>query len=174
MRPTPAHERVLKRVSTTDPDQCWLWQGFTLPKGYGTVGLGSAKAGKGYVHRVMFEAFVGPIPAGYRIDHVCHTRALRDGSCTGAKCDHRRCCNPAHLEAVTQRENVLRGATLAAANAAKTHCKRGHLLSGYNAQIRFKATGTTFRQCRTCRAMARNQGGAPGAVLSQSLRTKGA
>ena len=48
-------------------------------------------------HRLAFTLLIGPIPAGYQIDHV-HELGCRS----------RRCCNPAHLEAVTRRENVRR------------------------------------------------------------------
>lgn len=47
-----------------------------------------------YAHRLSYELFVGPIPDGYELDHLCRNRG---------------CVNPAHLEAVTHRVNVLRG-----------------------------------------------------------------
>lgn len=57
-----------------------------------------------YVHRFMYERFVGPIPDGYVVDHLCHNA---DQSCAGGStCAHRRCANPDHLGAVTQRGNV--------------------------------------------------------------------
>ncbi len=55
--------------------------------------------------------------------------------------------NPAHLEPVTNRENVLRGETVAAAAAAKTHCIRGHPFDAANTRIRTDGA----RECRTCR-----------------------
>jgi hypothetical protein len=65
------------------------------------------------------------------IDHVCRTRA---------------CANVRHLDVVTSRENTLRGDTLPARNAAKTHCKRGHALSGAN----LYRYSDGRRSCRTC------------------------
>ena len=61
-------------------------------------------------------------------------------------CRNRVCCNPAHLELVTGRENLRRGETYAAANAAKTHCPRGHPLSGENL---YRSTNGHW-VCRTC------------------------
>src|SRR3546814_19356891 len=60
-------------------------------------------------HRISYELCVGPIPEGMELDHLCRVR---------------RCVNPAHMEPVTHRENVLRGeAGLARAvqQRAKTH-----------------------------------------------------
>jgi len=61
-------------------------------------------------------------------------------------CRNRTCCNPAHLELVTGRENLLRGDTLAAANAAKTHCIQGHPLADDNLYV----ANNGARTCRTC------------------------
>lgn len=52
------------------------------------------------VHRVSYETFIGPIPKGLEIDHLCRVKV---------------CANPEHLEAVTHQENVRRG-DLALAN----------------------------------------------------------
>jgi len=52
--------------------------------------------GKRYLaHRVSYEVFVGPIPDGMIIDHLCRNRA---------------CILPTHLEPVTHAENTRRGA----------------------------------------------------------------
>lgn len=50
------------------------------------------------------------------------------------------------LEPVTQRENLLRGETITARNAAKTHCPRGHAYTAENTYVRPRGS----RECRTC------------------------
>ncbi len=59
------------------------------------------------------------------------------------------CINPEHLEAVTQKENILRGIGAPAVNARKTHCPRGHPFDGDNLYV--KPNGD--RQCRICRSV---------------------
>lgn len=109
--------------------------------GYGKVGLPPADGlpkRTAKVHRVVYEALVGPIPDGMVIDHLCRQPS---------------CVNPAHLEPVTRRENVLRGLTLPAANARKTHCKHGHEFTPENTYL--FPTGT--RGCRTCARAAKQR-----------------
>lgn len=84
-----------------------------------------------YVHRIAYESATGPIPDGLVIDHLCRNRW---------------CCEPAHLEAVTHRENILRGTGASARNAAKPRCPRGH---------EYTVKGDGSRYCRTCRRAAR-------------------
>jgi hypothetical protein len=114
---------------------CWLWLGARNKYGYGRVTIRR----RGYMaHRVAYDWLVGPIPAGHQIDHV-----------KARGCRHRHCVNPAHLEPVTIRENLLRGETFQARNAAKTHCLRGHALSADNLTQSARRSGR--RECRTCK-----------------------
>lgn len=115
---------------------CWHWTGALQSRGYGSMGAG--RGGKSMLaHRFSYEHFVGPIPEGMQIDHVCHSR---DAVCPGGKCVHRRCVNPAHLEPVSQLENARRSVP-----ARKTHCEQNHEFSPEN--TRYK-NGT--RVCRAC------------------------
>jgi hypothetical protein len=108
---------------------CWLWNGAKDSGGYGTIKLGMKRYS---THRLIFILFNGFIPKKMQLDHLCRVR---------------NCANPAHLEIVTPKENVLRGNGIAAQNARKTHCKWGHPLSKENT---YCEPGKTFRRCRMC------------------------
>lgn len=121
-------DRLWSRVSE-DNEGCWIWSGPRYKAGYGRFYLGQEAV---YAHRVMYMAFVGDIPKGLHTDHLCRVR---------------ECCNPAHLEVVTCRENIMRSPIAPAAlNASKTHCKRGHPLFGVNLGVDVNGG----RHCRTC------------------------
>ena len=118
------------------PDGCWLWQGGDKDKdGYGLF-RPYGKRGKHYrAHRFSYEYFRGSIPGDLPLDHLC---------------DMPSCVHPYHLEAKTQRENVLRGRGLSAQNARKTHCKHGHSFSEENTCYGKGHYGIQ-RICRACK-----------------------
>ena len=122
-----AVESFWARVDRSSPYGCWPWLGRLYPAGYGECHL----FGEGYAHRIAYILTRGPIPKGLQIDHLCRNRA---------------CANPEHLEAVTQRENILRGTGASARNAVKTHCIRGHEFTPENTY----REPTGGRRCRTC------------------------
>ena len=123
-------------------ESCWPWQQYITPKGYGKFTLAGCQTG---AHRAAYLLFVGPLAPGMQVDHVCHNS---DKSCPGGdSCQHRRCVNPAHLEAVTGQVNTARGRTIAAANAAKEHCDSGHEFTPGNTYI----MPDGCRACRRCR-----------------------
>ena len=107
-------ERIASKIAEPDANGCWLWTASTNPKGYGKVWWNGRLPG---AHRVVYEILKGEIPQGLQLDH---------------KCKVTRCCNPSHLEPVTNCENSLRGAGAGPKNIAKTHCPRGHELSADN------------------------------------------
>lgn len=118
-----------RALSRTEKDgDCLIWKGAKQPNGYGQMWNGTRPE---QVHRIVFKCLRGPIPDGCEIDHLC---------------SRRDCINPDHLRAVDHRTNVLAGTAIMADNARKTHCLRGHALSGSN--LRVAANGS--RQCRTC------------------------
>jgi len=114
-------ERFQQRYRVDPITGCWLWTASISQRGYALFSTdGKPKPG----HRFAFEYFKGPLPRGLVVDHACHNS---DTECAGgSRCIHRRCVNPDHLEGVTNRINILRGKTIAAANKEKTECPRGH------------------------------------------------
>jgi hypothetical protein len=120
--PEVRQSRLLNKIAASDDESCWEWLGTKSAAGYGQMRVAGSRQ---YTHRVSYEMFVGPIPEGLSIDHLCRNRA---------------CCNPAHLEAVTHAVNVARGE-----RPTRTHCIHGHELSGRNLVIR--AEGRLCRQC---------------------------
>ena len=122
---SPKPPRFWENVDKTA--ECWFWTAALDQDGYGKCRRDGVKR----AHRVAYEELVGPIPNGLSLDHLCRNRA---------------CVRPDHLEPVTNRENLMRGATFAALNAAKTHCPQGHEYTDENTCR--KSNGS--RICRTC------------------------
>lgn len=92
-----------------DPSGCLIWIGATS-KGYGKATI---KGKNRYAHRLSYRYYVGVIPDGFTLDHLCRNTL---------------CVAPSHLEAVTSKVNILRGVGPAAVNSRKTHCPLGHSL----------------------------------------------
>lgn len=113
---------------------CIEWTGLRDQDGYGRVNGHNPEL----AHRAVWRLMRGPIPKGVEIDHLCRNRA---------------CTRLEHLELVTHRENTLRGQTITARNAAKTHCIRGHPFDEANTRYERNRWGHVKRACRTCRAL---------------------
>jgi len=127
-------ERFMEKVADGE-NGCMNWTGGLNGVGYGQFYRGRTDlgdTGKTYAHRWSYETFVGPIPEGLHLDHLCRNRA---------------CVNPDHLEPVTIRENLLRGVGPSATNARKTACPQGHPLAGANLYVN---PNNSQRSCREC------------------------
>jgi hypothetical protein len=100
-----------------DPSSCWIWTGPTLGRevcDYGRIYMGDdADQRLALAHRWSYEHFIGPIPEDKEIDHV------KDRGCTSTLC-----VNPAHLEPVPHKINVLRGDAPSAKHARKECCPK--------------------------------------------------
>jgi hypothetical protein len=116
-----AAERFWPQVDQSG--DCWLWTGYVKPNGYASFYPGGGRhISKVYAHRFSYEMHKGSIPEGM-IDHTCNVR---------------HCVNPAHLEAVSHRDNLDR------AVERRTECRYGHSLA--DAYVYGEN-----RSCRPCR-----------------------
>ena len=108
---------------------CWDWTGAKVKDGYSRIGYeGRSQPG----HRVSYRIFVGEIPEGWTIDHLCRNRG---------------CVNPEHLEPTTWNENKRRGFAPPACNARKGECVNGHPFDEANTYT----YPSGVRGCRICR-----------------------
>jgi hypothetical protein len=119
-----------------DPETgCHNWPGTLHRDGYGLLG----RNGKSMMaHRWYWIQANGPIPDGMQLDHLCRNP---------------RCCNPDHLEVVTNRENFVRSMAPTAIAYRTNRCLRGHAFTPENTV--YKSSGS--RQCRICMYVAQGR-----------------
>ena len=135
--PLKDFNRLVRRFCSQlkrDNNGCLIWLGPKLNGGYGRLYYRSR--GTWWAHRVAYELVNGPIPPGLPLDHLCRNPS---------------CVEPSHLEATTQRENIMRGNGICAIHARKTVAKCGHAFT----EVIF-AKGRSWRRCRPC-ALARKR-----------------
>lgn len=107
--PSPTSLRASLERDFDRSEGCWIWNGPVASNGYGRV---SWEGRRLYAHRASYETYVGPIPVGLVIDHLCRVP---------------RCVNPTHLEPVTAKENTLRGEAPCIVLSRNGVCAKGHL-----------------------------------------------
>lgn len=126
----PLLERLLERRHITESG-CWEYTGSTVMQGYGvTYDVNTKRYVKVCIY--VYQRLIGSVPKGLILDHTCNNRA---------------CFNPAHLEPVTFKENVLRGSGPTAINARKTACHNGHPY--VEGSFKYEL-GTVGRRCLIC------------------------
>src|SRR5690349_16971313 len=64
--PKPVKERFLEKTATVG--DCWEWTSTLNSSGYGRF---FANGTMRLAHRFAYELWVGPIPEGLQIDHLC-------------------------------------------------------------------------------------------------------
>ena len=85
------------------PEACHPWTGSQCTGGYGQIKIGVRLE---LAHIAAWEFENGKKPHGTDVDHECHNRAVREGSCKPGICAHRLCCNETHLAAKTRQEHA--------------------------------------------------------------------
>lgn len=125
-------KRFMSKVAIDPSTGCWNFTSTNKTTGYGRISWHGRSRD---AHAISYLKHHGQVPDGLEIDHLCRNRG---------------CVNPAHLEAVTHRENLARAGAPFSAHAAlraRTHCRNGHEYTPGNTKI-IAATGR--RKCREC------------------------
>jgi hypothetical protein len=167
----PHHDRsqvrLLASIDVRAPDECWPWTGPIGEHGYGATTL---KRRNMLASRAVYIAFVGD-PGDLTVDHLCH----KPEECPGGKaCPHRRCVNPSHLGLETRVGNAMRGNSVWAINARKTHCSKGHEFTPENTRMERGS-----RVCVACKRKAgrereyRRRAGRPSAKIRAWAKAQG-
>lgn len=107
---------------------CWLWTAGCFKRGYGAFAYEGKRPG--YAHRFSYELHHGPIPEGKLVMH---------------KCDNRKCVNPEHLKAGTQRDNIRDSM---AKDRWMSDARKKHLAAGKHANPRARAYGNPENSAR--------------------------
>lgn len=120
-----AIERQLSGITLHGSWMCWRLANTPRSTGYSRFSLKN-RGTTG--HRAIYEYLMGSLRDDLTLDHLCRNRW---------------CVNPNHLDPVTMRVNILRGASPSAVNARKVSCPKGH---PYNAV----KNSTGERYCLIC------------------------
>lgn len=107
----PVKTRLLSHVTRDESMGCLLWNKAISVHGYGVLNI--KETDSSHVHRTSYETFIGPIPRGRVVDHICGVR---------------NCIEPSHLRAVTKTQNAQYHPGIAAGTIAAS----GHMGVHYN------------------------------------------
>lgn len=127
-------QRFWSKCRVDEATGCWLWTGCRRS---GKFDYGKCKHNgrQCTAHRVSYTVLVGDIPDGLVLDHLCMTPP---------------CVNPAHLDPVTHRVNILRGRSVSATATRLNMCTRGHVYTDGSYRS-YTYDGQTYRKCIQCR-----------------------
>lgn len=81
------YERFFEKIADGEGG-CWDWIGSKTAAGYGRFGYRGATWN---AYTAAYDMFVGPVPRGRVLDHMCRSRS---------------CVNPSHLRVATVKENA--------------------------------------------------------------------
>lgn len=118
------------RVSKTE--SCWNWLAGKFHNGYGYFWTDGKLI---RAHRLSYELVNGSLPEDRELHHTCENKG---------------CVNPNHLIVISKEAHAALS-DKAAENRHKTHCPKGHPLSGDNlVQYELKKFG--HRVCKKCKS----------------------
>ena len=126
-------EKLWARVPSRpeDAEACWEFLGYRLPKGYGRLSVGN-RAGV-YAHRAAWVVSGFTLGEFDELDHLCKNTS---------------CVRPTHLQVVPRGWNGRQG-NVTQHLRQRTHCKKGHELTGENVYLS-ESAWRPARMCRTC------------------------
>ena len=126
-------DRFWSKVDIKSKDECWEWKAWITKNGYGRFFDGEKTL---FAHRFSyFQTHGYSLPPEI---FICH------------KCDNPKCCNPKHLFAGTNQDNVDDRESKGRGTKIKTHCIKGHEYTIGN--IYRDKRG--FKFCRECRKIS--------------------
>lgn len=129
--------RILNNIVEVDRGYltpCWIWTLHIEKNGYGRITVNYIKK---LAHRYSYTVFVGEIPDGYEVDHLCNQRD---------------CVRPEHLEAVTALVNMQRSNSPSMIVHLSGVCSQGHSME--NAE-QYMSRGKLVQRCRICTVLRR-------------------